>query len=113
MRTVKRIEILVGIRILPLVEQALDRCGVAGYLVLTDVLGKGDRKLESIDPLTGQPEDRLIKTACLPEDLEQVLEAVRPILGRYGGSCIVFDAQSLVHGHQYDPMRGAVVRKES
>jgi hypothetical protein len=106
MTPVKRIEILTGAQEFPLIEQALKSNGITGYDLLHDVRGKGDRRLESVDPLTGQAEGFLIKTACLPEDVNGVVEALRPILNRYGGSCFVYDAECMILHHHHDVMAG-------
>jgi nitrogen regulatory protein PII len=109
---VKRIEILTGVQELPLVEQALKRQGITGYMILRDVQGKGDRRLESVDLLTGESQSRLIMTTCPPADIDDLVEALRPILSRYGGDCVVYDAACVIHVHHYDPMTGGVVHSE-
>lgn len=112
MRSVKRIEIFTGAQEFPLVEQILESHGITGYMVLHDVEGKGNRHLDSVDALTGAPESRLIMTTCPPEAIDDLVEALRPILTRFGGACIVYDAQSLVIGSRFDPKTGATARAE-
>ncbi len=106
MKSVKRIEILTGIQEFPLVEQVLEKHGVAGYMVLEDVRGTGNRQLDSVDPLTGARGSRLIKTTCAPERYTALVEALRPILSRYGGACIAYDAESLILSPVYDSSTG-------
>ena len=38
-----------------------------------------------------------VMTACPPEQVAAVIESLRPILKRYGGVCLVSDAQWLIH----------------
>lgn len=112
MRSVKRIEILTGVQEYPLVERALRACGITGYIVLRDVHGKGNRYLEAVDFLTGEAESLLIKTTCPPERLDAVIEAIRPILGRYGGTCVTYDAECMIHSHHFDPSRNVMESAE-
>lgn len=112
MTPVKRIEILTGAQEFPLIEQALEANGITGYMVLHDVQGKGTRRLDAVDPFTGRSECRLIKTTCPPARLDDLVKALRPILSRYGGTCVVFDAESLILSHHYDPQTGGMVHSE-
>ena len=112
MRPVKRIEILTGVQEFPLVEQILESHGVTGYVVVHGVEGKGTRHLDSVDFLTGAPESRMVITSCPPEAISGIVEALRPILTRYGGACVVYDAESLIIGSRQDPRTGAVSRRE-
>jgi hypothetical protein len=109
---VKRIEILTGAQEFSLIEQVLERHGITGYMVLDGVHGKGNRQLGSVDPLTGASESRLIKTTCPPDRFDALVNALQPILGRYGGTCIVYDAESLILSHHYEPKSGAVLVEE-
>ncbi|MFO0953543.1 MAG: hypothetical protein U0835_20800 [Isosphaeraceae bacterium] len=113
MQPVKRIEIHTGVQELPRVEEALKRCGVSGFLVLNGVRGRGNERIESLDALTGEPQDRLVQATCPPERLDEVLETLRPVLNRYGGSCVVYDAVYAIHSHRDDPSRGMVVKAKS
>lgn len=112
MRSVKRVEILTGLQEFPLIERALEESGITGYIVMQGVTGKGNRKLGSVDFLTGVPESRLIKTTCDPERIDDLVEAIRPILDRYGGACVVYDAECMVLGREYSVSAGGVVRAD-
>lgn len=112
MRRAKRIEILTGVQEFALVEQALEKQGITGYMVLDNVRGKGNRHLESVDPLTGEPESRLIKTTCPPDRIDDLVATLRPILSRYGGACVVYDAECLILSHHQDRQAGRMVRAE-
>jgi hypothetical protein len=100
METVKRVEILTGVVEFDQVVRVLERCGVTGYAVLPGVLGKGDRASGSADPLTGDAENRMIFTTCREEALPALIEHLRPLLIRYGGACVVTDAQCVVRCHR-------------
>ncbi len=47
--------------------------------------------------LTGTSANGCVLTACPPEQVREIVEAVRPILKRRGGVCLVSDAQWVRH----------------
>ena len=77
--------------------RALDAHGVSGYTVVEDVVGKGHRGKRRGDELTDVFKNAYIFTVVTPELVEPIVEAVRPILQRYGGVCLVSDVQSIGH----------------
>ncbi len=94
---VKRIEIIVDALELPGVLKVLDAAGVSGYTIIKDATGKGERGERGGGELSGAFINSYVMTACPPEQVERVVEALRPILKRYGGVCLVSDAQWLIH----------------
>lgn len=97
MMPVKKIEIIVDALELPEVLKLLDRAGVSGYTIIKDATGKGERGTRGGGELSGTFINSYVMTACPPEQVERVVETVRPILKRYGGVCLVSDAQWLIH----------------
>ena len=97
MKVVQRVEIITGQQELRHVMAVLDSCGVTGYAMLRNVLGKGDKKVESFDPITGEVENLMIVTTIDKDALKPLIEALRPILKRFGGSCLVSDAMWVIH----------------
>ncbi len=97
MMPVKKIEIIVDELEMPKVLKLLDDAGVSGYTVIKDATGKGDRGLRSGDDLTGVFANSYVMTACPGEQLDLIVESVRPILKQRGGVCLVSDAQWIVH----------------
>ena len=97
MMPVKRIEIIVDAFELPGVLKLLDAAGMSGYTVIKDATGKGERGTRGGDELSGTFINSYVMTACPPEQVERVVEALRPILKRFGGVCLVSDAQWLIH----------------
>jgi hypothetical protein len=75
----------------------LDRLGVAGYSVIRDVTGRGERGEQSGDEISGVFTNSMLLTACASERLSSLAEAIRPILRRSGGVCLVSDALSVRH----------------
>lgn len=97
MQTVKRIEIVTDSHQMPAVIAALEAVGIGGYTLLKDVVGKGERGLQSGDELTGVFSNHYLFTTCEPERLDTIVAAVRPILARRGGICLVSDALWVRH----------------
>ena len=97
MTTVKRIEIVIDAAHTPDLLQALRDAGAQGYTVIRDVQGTGDRGERSGDELTDVFRNCYIIVACEPEMATQIVEAVRPMLRRHGGVCLISDAQWLRH----------------
>ena len=97
MQSAKRIEIITSSVEMQKVCDMLETLGVDGYTIVPNVSGRGDRGIQSGDELTGVFSNSLLVTACLPERLEAIVEAVRPILKRRGGVCLVTDAMWVIH----------------
>jgi nitrogen regulatory protein PII len=97
MMPVKKIEIIVDALELPTVLKLLDAAGVSGYTVIRHATGKGERGNRDGGELSGTFINSYVMTACPPEQVPSVVESIRPILKRYGGICLVSDAEWLIH----------------
>lgn len=97
MRAVKRLEIVIDALQLGRLRSALDQAGLSGYTVLPTAHGRGERGVRGGDELTDALKNAYVLAACAPEQLEQVVEAVRPMLKRFGGVCLVSDAMWVEH----------------
>ena len=95
MKPVKRIEIVIEEIELENVIDELDRIGVVGYTVVPRAGGRGERgvRYESLQGLGNV----LLTIACDEQQAIEVIEAMRPILKRYGGVCLVSDAMWVIH----------------
>ena len=97
MIAVKRIEIVIDAAHTPELVRVVKAAGVPGYTLLRDVQGSGDRGDRSGDGLSNVYRNCYLVTA-VPEDIAMGLaEAVRPLLERYGGICLMTDAMLLKH----------------
>lgn len=94
---VKRIEIVVTSLAVPRITAALERAGATSWTVVRDVAGVGDRGVRAGDEVTDVDRNSMVLTACAPELLARVVDEVRPLLKRFGGMCLVSDAQWVVH----------------
>lgn len=95
MKPVKRIEIVIEEIEVDNVIRGLDRIGVVGYTIVPRAGGRGERgvRSESVQGLGNV----LMTIACDERQAAAVIEAIRPILKRYGGICLVSDAMWVIH----------------
>jgi nitrogen regulatory protein PII len=98
MQPVKRIEIVVDSIELEKVIKILKDLEVSGYTIIKDVIGSGDRGLRAgNEVMTDVFKNSYVLTACPEDKLMKVVEAIRPVLKRFGGICLVSDAQWTIH----------------
>lgn len=98
MKSVKRIEIIGHAQDLSAITGILDQLGLTTYAIIRDVVGRDDRGHRlTDDELTGVMKHSCLVTCCDPDQLSTVTEAIRPILIRRGGTCLVSDAHWLLH----------------
>jgi nitrogen regulatory protein PII len=96
-QNVKKIEIITNSLELEKVLKILDHAGVSGYTIIEDVTGKGHRGRVINDLESHALTNGYVMTICSEEQEHQLVEAIRPIIKKYGGVCIVTDAKSIVH----------------
>jgi len=97
MQPVKRSEIILDFQDLGKIVKILNGLGISGYTVIRDVTGSGDRGLRPGDELTDVFKNSSIMIACPEEQMQQIVEAIRPVLKRFGGVCLVSDAEWVIH----------------
>ncbi|NJR75308.1 MAG: P-II family nitrogen regulator [Scytonema sp. CRU_2_7] len=94
MHLVKKIEIIANSFELGKLLDSLDKSGVHGHAVIRDVAGKG---------LPGTAEDLdmtmldnvYIIAFCMPDQLKPVVENIRPLLNKFGGTCYISDVMEI------------------
>jgi len=91
-QAVKRIEIVLLQDALADVTARLDSLGVSGYSIIGEVLGRGERGLRAGIGL-GVFQYQYLLIACDAAQVEPIMATVGPFLKRYGGLCLVSDAQ--------------------
>ena len=97
MDIVKKVEIITNSLELAQVLEILEKVGVSGYSVIKDVTGTGDRGRVINDLETQVLSNGYVMSICTEDQEAQLVKAIRPILKKYGGVCIVSDAKWLVH----------------
>ena len=98
MKPCKRIEIVIESPQAQRLTDALKELGAAGFTLIPDVRGSGDRGERRADELAGDSSNCLILIACDNQAIvDTIIETVRPLLSRSGGVCLVSDALWLRH----------------
>jgi nitrogen regulatory protein PII len=97
MQAVKRVEIVTDTMELERVLELLEQAGVSGYTVIRNAEGKGHRGVRSGDDVSRVFQNSYVLTACTEAQVEKVVAAVRPVLKRVGGVCLVSDALWVLH----------------
>ncbi len=97
MKPCKRIEIVLEQALANRLAEALLKAGAPGYTLLDHASGSGDRGLRRADEPTGTSTNCMFLIACPEEDVQHLVDVVRPILSRSGGICLVSDAMWVRH----------------
>lgn len=95
-RPVKRIEMVLHQDIIEELTKKLDALGASGYTLIQDVLGRGERGLRSGVGL-GAFQYSYLLLVCEEAQVEPIIEMAQPYLKRFGGLCLVSDAQWVIH----------------
>ena len=97
MENVTRVEIITDALEMREVCTLLDTLGVTGFTIIRDAQGKGERGSQLGDEITDVFKNSYLLAACEPALAERVAEAVRPLLKRRGGICLLSPARSVRH----------------
>ncbi len=98
MKPCKRVELVIEEPIKRRLEKVLSGTGMPGYTVIPRASGRGDRGLRRGDEPTGTSTNCVFIIACDDDSqVSLVVEAIRPVLSKYGGICLVSDAMWLKH----------------
>ena len=93
MRNVKRVEIIIGKSYESRVRELLAEIEVPGFTVFEAVAGYGPRGDREGGELTDATVNRYLLTTCTEEQIPVLAEKLEPILLKYGGLCLISDAQ--------------------
>lgn len=97
MELVKKVEIITNSLELPQVLKILEKAGVSGYTIIENVTGTGDRGRVINDLATQALTNGYVMSICTEKQEHQLVAAIEPVLKKFGGVCIVSDAQWIVH----------------
>lgn len=96
MQNAKKIEIVINSLELQKVLKLLDNVGLSGYTIIEDVTGKGHRG-RVIDDLENHAlTNAYVMIICSEAQEHPVVEAIRPLIKKYGGVCTISDVKSIV-----------------
>ena len=94
MHLVKKIEIIANSFELSRILDSLDKSGVHGHAVIRNVSGRGLRGTAEDLDMT-MLDNVYILAFCLPEHIKPVVENLRPLLNKFGGTCYVSDVMEI------------------
>ena len=91
----KRIEIILPKGETDDLIEAMEDHRITGYTLIPSVAGRGDRgtALQAL----GDLDNSYLLVACETDQLHTIVETIRPFLRRFGGICLVSDAQWVLH----------------
>ncbi len=94
MHIVKKIEIIANAFELSKILEGLDKSGVHGHAVIRNVAGKGLRGTAEDLDMT-MLDNVYIIAFCMPEYIKPVVENIRPLLNKFGGTCYISDVMEI------------------
>ncbi|MBD2514965.1 P-II family nitrogen regulator [Nostoc sp. FACHB-973] len=94
MHLVKKIEIIANSFELGKILDTLDKSGVHGHAVIRNVAGKGLRGTAEDLDMT-MLDNVYIIAFCMPEEIKRVVENLKPLLNKFGGTCYVSDVMEI------------------
>lgn len=95
MHLVKKIEIIANSFELSKILDGLDHAGVHGHAVIRNVSGKGLRGDATEDLDMTMLDNVYIIAFCMPEQIKPVIEHIRPLLNKFGGTCYISDVMEI------------------
>jgi nitrogen regulatory protein PII len=94
MHLVKKIEIIANAFELSKILEGLEKSGVHGHAVIRNVEGKGLRgTTEDLDTI--MVDNVYIIAFCQPEYVKPVVENIKPLLNKFGGTCYISDVMEI------------------
>jgi nitrogen regulatory protein PII len=94
MHLVKKIEIIANAFELSKILDGLDKSGVHGHAVIRNVAGKGLRGMAEDLDMT-MLDNVYIIAFCMPEYVKPVVENIKPLLNKFGGTCYISDVMEI------------------
>ena len=94
MHLVKKIEIIANAFELSKILEGLDHSGVHGHVVIRNVAGKGLRGTAEDLDMT-MLDNVYIIAFCMPDHVKAVVENIRPLLNKFGGTCYISDVMEI------------------
>jgi|GEM_PF-416222 len=106
MKAVKKVELIIPTSVARgrLVE-VLDNLNIEGYSMIQDVTGKGVNGMIYGDLTVDVNKSTYILIATEEERIEEITNAFRPIINRYGGMCLVSSAQMIMRNESDLPKK--------
>jgi nitrogen regulatory protein PII len=87
----KRVEIIASSVELGKIIEGLKKSQIQGYTVIENVGGQNSRGEASDDLATSV----YVIAFCLPDRIKTLVENIKPILNKFGGTCYISDAMEI------------------
>ncbi|MDN3509958.1 MAG: P-II family nitrogen regulator [Candidatus Jettenia sp. CY-1] len=97
MKRVVKVEIITDALEVENIIKLLEEVGVSGYSVIKDVTGKGHRGVRSGYEFADLFKNSYILVVGEENQMHKVVEAIKPIIKKFGGLCIVSDVILRIH----------------
>jgi nitrogen regulatory protein PII len=95
MHLAKRIEIVSDSVELGKILRSLDKADVSSYTIIRNVAGKGVTGRLYEDSAVTDLDNVYVIAFCLPDQVKPVVEGIKPILNKFGGSCWISDVMEV------------------
>jgi nitrogen regulatory protein PII len=95
MHLVKRIEIVADSVELAKIIDSLEQGGASSYTVIRNVASKGVRGSVFDDSAVTMLDNTFVIAFCPPDNTKAIIEKIRPILNKFGGSCWISDVMEI------------------
>ncbi|MDJ1180518.1 P-II family nitrogen regulator [Roseofilum sp. BLCC_M91] len=89
MHPVTRIEIIADEVEMHKITEVLDQTEVSNYTVIPNILHKNIQGTVTNDAAITGLGNTYVFAYCLPDKVKPVLEQIRPILNKFGGTCYI------------------------
>jgi nitrogen regulatory protein PII len=97
MEKMKKVEVIIESIYLNRLLDLFHEGQVTGYTIIRDIEGAGGHGLKTADEANDILSNTYVFTLCNEEKFNKMIEKIRAFIDKYGGKCIVLDAQVLLH----------------
>ena len=93
----KKVEVIIESSYLNRLLDLFHEGQVTGYTIIRDIEGAGGHGLKTADEANDILSNTYVFTLCNEEKFNKMIEKITAFINKYGGKCIVLDAQVLLH----------------
>ena len=97
----KKVEVIIESIYVNRLLELFKEYDVTGYTIIRGIEGYGSHGLKSADEANDLLSNDYIFTLCKEEKFSRMIEKIRSFINRYGGKCIVIDAQVLLKSQDH------------
>jgi len=89
----KKVEIIIEVVKIPKIIQLIDSLGLPGYSIIHNVVGRGIHGMRDAQEVTDVLSNDHVLVICSNEEAQKLVEAIAPIIQKFGGICYMSDVQ--------------------